>query len=295
MYKNIGLSSFVAGALFVAACGGAGDSGGSIRESEPSPTTGDYVLVWSDEFDGDVGQWVDSSKWTSLVGGSGWGQSTLDYKTNATDPASPNFTTSNAYLDGMGHLTLRAIRETIPFDTCWYGQCDFTSALLVTAGKLELRYGRVEIRMKTPPGRGFWPAFWMYGANGDLWGEIDIVEIIGRDPEGVYQAAHGEGFTGGLISLRQAVSDSSVASDFHEYAVEWRPEELIFFLDGRVTGVISPRSLPSGVPWPFDSFGAYLILDLAVGSDSSWSGAPTEETPFPAELMVDYVRVYNFN
>ena len=34
----------------------------------------------------------------------------------------------------------------------------------------------------------------------------------------------------------------------------------------------------------------YFLLNLAVGGD--WPGPPNETTPSPAEMVVDYVRVY---
>ena len=34
----------------------------------------------------------------------------------------------------------------------------------------------------------------------------------------------------------------------------------------------------------------YLLINLAVGGE--WPGDPDESTPFPATLMVDYVRAY---
>jgi beta-glucanase (GH16 family) len=47
----------------------------------------------------------------------------------------------------------------------------------------------------------------------------------------------------------------------------------------------------SGAAWPFDAGQSnFLILNLAVGGD--WPGAPSASTPFPSQMLVDYVRVY---
>jgi beta-glucanase (GH16 family) len=45
-------------------------------------------------------------------------------------------------------------------------------------------------------------------------------------------------------------------------------------------------------PWPapFDQ-PFYLVMNVAVGGN--FPGAPNDETRFPAELVVDYVRVYD--
>ena len=42
-------------------------------------------------------------------------------------------------------------------------------------------------------------------------------------------------------------------------------------------------------PWVFDHE-FYIILNLAVGGD--WPGPVDASTPFPAQMLVDYVRVY---
>jgi beta-glucanase (GH16 family) len=52
----------------------------------------------------------------------------------------------------------------------------------------------------------------------------------------------------------------------------------------------SIKSLP-GAAWPFDAGqSSFIILNLAIGGD--WPGNPNAGTPFPAEMLVDYVRVY---
>ena len=42
--------------------------------------------------------------------------------------------------------------------------------------------------------------------------------------------------------------------------------------------------------WVVDRSPQVLVLNLAVGGD--YPGPPDAETPFPAEMTVDYVRVY---
>lgn len=257
----------------------------------PTPTPGPR-LVFADEFEGPAGAPVDPAKWRAQLGGTGMGHGVLDYKTNCTNPLEPFFTSTNAQADGEGHLRLRALREPVPYDTCWYGPCEFTSAILVTDTTFRRRYGRFEIRMKTPPGRGLWPAFWMYGeTESGLWGEIDLVEIIGRYPDTVFHAAHGPGFTADRVSESWYVRRGAIADEFHTYVLEWRPGSLRYVVDDVERAEITPRSLPRGATWPFDDIDVYMVLDLAVGSRQSWSGPVEDRTPFPADMLVDYVRV----
>ena len=281
--------------LFVLACAACGGGGGSssLPSAPGAPaTTAPLHLVWSDEFNGAAGAPVDSTKWSSNVGGDGWGNNELEYYTNATDPTSPNFTTANARQDGAGHLVISAIAQPVGYDTCWYGACQFTSARLVTLGKFSQQYGRFEVRMKIPPGQGLWPAFWMLGVSND-WpncGEIDVMEAIGTTPATVYGSAHGPGYIDGLIGGSYSLTSGNLSDDYHVYAVQWQQGQLQYYLDNVLYETITPASMPSGSTWEFDRQPFYIILNLAVGGD--WPGPPNASTAFPAQLLVDYVRVY---
>ena len=86
-----------------------------------------------------------------------------------------------------GLLTITARRESGGFN-CWYGPCQYTSTRMITRGKREFTYGRIEARMSLPMGQGLWPAFWMLGTNiGSVgWpacGEIDVMEHINRETQ----------------------------------------------------------------------------------------------------------------
>lgn len=294
--------------LLLAACGSGDAVSGPASEPTPTPVetpspddtpapptptpTPIPGLVFADEFDDPAGTPLDPSKWHCQPGGTGFGHDLLDYKTNCSDPLAPFFTSANAQTDGQGHLVLSVRKEPVPYDGCWYGPCEYTSALLLTADTFRRRFGRFEIRMKTPPGRGLWPAFWMYGENADgLWGEIDLVEVIGRYPDTVFHAAHGPGFTADKVSESWYLRNGIVADDFHTYVLEWRPGQLVFAVDGIDRVEVTPRSLPRGATWPFDDIDVYMVLGVSVGSQASWSGGVDARTPFPAEMLVDYVRV----
>ena len=120
--------------------------------------------VWSDEFDGSAQQTPDPTKWTydtgshDEMGNQGWGNSEVETycSPRGANPAGCDPRRPNAFLDGNGHLVLRAEREA---DGKW------TSARITTRGLKDFQYGRIEARMKLPVGTGLWPAFWMLGAN----------------------------------------------------------------------------------------------------------------------------------
>ena len=70
--------------------------------------------------------------------------------------------TSNASLDGQGHLQIVA-RQAPAGLTCYYGECRYTSGKITTRGKSTAVPGRVEARPKGPAGPGPWP--WLLDAS----------------------------------------------------------------------------------------------------------------------------------
>ncbi|HLM56452.1 MAG TPA: glycoside hydrolase family 16 protein [Pyrinomonadaceae bacterium] len=274
---------FRTGALLFAASLAVVLSAGSVRAQ-----TG-WTLAWADEFNGPAGAAVDSAKWGFDVGGGGWGNRELEYYTDST---------RNASTDGAGNLRIVAIKETLARKAarCWYGQCQYTSARLLTKGRFQQTYGRFEARLKIPYGQGIWPAFWMLGANIDPagWpacGEIDIMENIGREPAVVHGTLHGPGYSGaaGVGAPYSLTTGQRFADDFHTFAVEWEPGAIRWYVDNQLYQTRTSADLPAGSAWVFDH-PFFMILNVAVGGN--WPGSPDATTTFPQTMLVDYVRVY---
>lgn len=253
--------------LVMAACGASMLSGAEAGK-----------LIWSDEFSGVAGSRPDPAKWTYDLGASGWGNKELEDYTD--DPA-------NAFMDGGGHLVIRAIKDPAG---------KITSARLKTQGLFSFTYGRIEARLKLPRGQGMWPAFWMLG--GDIgkvaWpgcGEVDIMESLGREPAIVHGTVHGPGYSGkgGITAQYTLPGAPALADDFHVYAAEWMLDGIEFSIDGHVYATVKPASLPAGTKWVYDH-PFFLLLNLAVGG--AWPGDPDASTSFPQEFTIDYVRVY---
>ena len=269
-----------------------------------------WTLAWNDEFDGDR---IDPSKWAFDIGNGffdyqhhawipGWGNEELQYYTQ--EPA-------NVFVkDSL--LTIRALKESL------HG-CGYTSARLKTRQRdgtplFNKLYGRFEFRARVPWGKGLWPALWLlpqedrYGG----WaasGEIDVMEIVGEKPHEVLNSIHfGSAYPKrSLITHVHPLPGGSTVADWHVYAVEWEPGEIRFYVDGVHTSTrdhwwscsktaggqgIEARRAADLNPWPapFDQ-PFYLVMNVAVGGN--FPGAPNPATHFPAELVVDYVRVYD--
>ncbi len=244
--------------------------------------------AFKDEFNGPSGSAVDPSKWTSEVGGGGWGNQELEYYTNSTE---------NAFLDGGGNLVIKAVKLDPSVSlSCWYGPCQYTSARLISKGKFDLKNGRFEARIKIPRGQGVWPAFWLLGNNIDTvgWpqcGEVDIMENIGREPSTVHGTIHGPGYSGsnGIGAPFSLANNQAFAGDYHKYVVEWSTNEIRWYVDGNLYQTVTPTNLPPGTQWVFDH-PFFIILNFAVGG--GWPGNPDSTTVFPQTMVVDYVRVY---
>jgi len=255
---------------------------GSIGDEEK--TKSDWVLTWSDEFNGPDGAPVDSQKWNQATGGHGWGNKELEYYTTST---------RNAHLEN-GSLVIEAISE--PYTGPDGIHRDYTSARLNTREKFSQAYGRFEARIRMPVGKGIWPAFWLLGDNikSVPWpgcGEIDIVENLGSEPSIAHGTIHGPGYSGdnGIGSPFTLPENQRFTNEFHLFAVEWEPGEIRFFVDDNLYARRRPTDLPRGTKWVYDH-PFYILLNLAVGG--KWPGKPDETTQFPQRMLVDYVRVY---
>jgi len=236
-----------------------------------------WNIVWSDEFNGTS---INTSNWTFDLGGGGWGNSEREYYTGRTN---------NAYVsDGLLHIVAR--QES----TNGYS---YTSARMKTEGLYNTpAYGHFVWRAKLPAGVGMWPALWMLGSDYPSvgWpdcGEIDVVETKGKAPATIQSSLHSGSDETGTYTFTGG--DSS--TNFHTYMMDWEPGSISFSVDGQLYETQTSWSDPLGsYPVPFNA-PFFIIMNLAVGGN--YVGNPTTNainagTVFPAEVQVDYVRVY---
>jgi beta-glucanase (GH16 family) len=235
-----------------------------------------WQVVWSDEFNY-VGP-PDSAKWNYNVGGHGWGNNEAQYYTTKE--------LKNAKVEN-GQLIITAIKEQV-------GTNNYSSARLITKGKGDWRYGKVEVKAKLPQGRGTWPAIWMLASTNPLkWpddGEIDIMEHVGYNPGYIHFSVHTKKFNHTIGTQKTGTLFVADAMDaFHIYTIEWNEEQIEWFVDGTKTFAFLNNRTGSDA-WPFDkSF--HLLLNIAVGGN--WGGQQgIDNNIFPQQMLVDYVRVY---
>ncbi|MEI8048673.1 MAG: family 16 glycosylhydrolase [Bacteroidota bacterium] len=226
------------------------------------------VNVWSDEFDGSA---LNLNWWTYETGAGGWGNNEL--QTYANSPNNSNVSD--------GKLKIIAIKEN----------GNYTSARLITKGKKEFTYGRIDIRAKLPYGQGIWPALWMLGGNISQvsWpkcGEIDIMENLGQNVNKVYGTAHYD--NGGHLSAggSYSLSGQGFNDKFHVFTIMWQENSIRWYVDYNPYFDVTDSSIK------FDAFklSQFFIFNVAVGGQ--WPGNPDATTVFPQTMTVDYIRVF---
>lgn len=160
-------------------------------------------------------------------------------------------------------------------------------------------YGYFEARMLLPKGKGTWPAYWMMPCNVNWntnpWpkcGEIDIMEEVGANPNYVSSSLHTEKYnhTKGT-QITHEMRCEGAEDSFHVYALEWTPDEIITYVDGKVQLRATRASMGADHDcWPFH-YAFYPIFNLAWGGD--WGGYKgVDDSALPATLKVDYLRIF---
>ena len=236
-----------------------------------------YELVWHDEFDTAGVSSPSTDNWWYETGDGGWGNNELqDYvsggKYNGTRIAEVS--------DGTLKITAQKIDGKV------------RSVRMNTVQGWT--YGYFEGRLKLCKGKGTWPAFWMMPKNFRAWpddGEIDIMEHVGYHENYVSSSIHCKAYYHSIGTQKtNEIHIPTATSEFHTYAVEWTPEYMKFYFDGKLHFTFNNDGKGDKNTWPFNA-PFYLKLNLAWGGN--WGGAMgIDESCLPATYEIDYVRVF---
>jgi len=261
-------------------------------DTVPPPPAG-WTTVFGDNFAGPAGSAPSSANWFYDIG-TGFGTGEKEHTTNST---------SNVYLDGNGHLVLKAINNGGTWTSARIESTrdDFQAP---PGGKLEMT---ASIQQPNPAnGLGYWPAFWALGSpmrTGGGWptsGEIDMMEDVNGLNEAsqtLHDAANSPGH--GLIACPGA--GSSCQTGYHTYSViidrtNTSAETLQFLMDGVVESTITEASVGTTAWQEAIDHGFFIIWDLAMGGNYpdgvSGTTTPTAATTSGASMSAAYVAVY---
>lgn len=177
--------------------------------------------------------------------------------------------------------------------------------------KQKFKYGKYEIRCKLPKGKGFFPAFWMFGSP--PWNEIDVFEfwnekrangeikskLLSRKHKmNIHYDYDGDGISNNCPS---SYKGPDFSEDFHTFTLIWTPYRLEWYVDGefkRASNLyqkgrktdLDCKDLKAGKRYRrnriFPDVEVNIIANLAIQSDAN---APNENTPLPSALIIDYI------
>jgi beta-glucanase (GH16 family) len=250
-----------------------------IAEEPETPAPTVWTEVFTEDFDTDLSQW---NIWQG-----GAYNNEYQYYSNSS---------SNLSISG-GILAITAIKETVTGATTNSNPTtksfDFTSGRIESKTLYSAKSSTPKVKfsamIKLPDGYGMWPAFWSYGANWPMNGEIDILEAKGNLPY-QYSTNYFYGTVAGTDLVHNSdvstyTSASSLTDSYHLYEVIWEQNSLTFLLDGVIVSTKTGTYIPS-------MFGKsqMITLDLAVGGD--YFGNPLPSTIVTGTMYVDWVKAY---
>lgn len=215
----------------------------------------DWELIWQDEF---MDQRIDDDKWNVVH--------EPPFKNNELQHYRPE----NLELIN-GHLVLVSKKEL-------YKNFQYTSGAIHTKNKMHLKYGKIDVKARFPKGKGVFPAVWLLAVRTDYLPEIDIVEMIGDEPDKVWMVYHWYAET--LKREYAYYEGQDFTEDFHLYSVEWDSRGIRWLVDN--------NSIYETTMAPHEPL--YLYVNTAIGGN--WPGSPNEMTPFPQHFEVEYIRVF---
>jgi beta-glucanase (GH16 family) len=245
--------------------------------------------IWAEEFN--TGTAPNASVWSYDLGAGGWGNAEL--QTYTSDSA-------NVRVEG-GNLIITAREQLLKG-----GRRNFTSARIKTQDKFTFKYGTIEARIMTPNvANGLWPAFWTLGNNISTvsWpacGEIDVLEMgsagaiaAGVANRRVGSTAHWEANGAHAEYGLTYDAPSNLNGTWHTYRMEWTPTMISTYIDNTWIWSID-ISNPSSFDGEEFHQPHFLLLNLAVGGTFTGITLSSGITaPLPAEMRVDYVRIYD--
>jgi beta-glucanase (GH16 family) len=240
------------------------------------PSNGKWKLVWNDDFSGPA---LDRTKWSVTTR-----STSLQEQVQACIPE--NISVKD------GCLIIASKKED------WFGQDymhphrtitrHYTSGEVTTKNKAVWTYGRFEIRAKLPAGQGVSP-FMLLLPNDNTWPpEIDIMVNFGQRPREIYfNNFWGKDAQDQHLDSSGPVSGQDYSADFHNYAVEWEPHKIQWYIDD-ILLYQTNRNIPNKP----------LLLVMGTGIGGILAGNPYnpnfvgKPSTFPQYLMIDRIRIY---
>ena len=233
-----------------------------INSAPVGQSTTNWTPTFNDEFDNTLNRAV----WGSDYPNGGNGELQQYVSDNSR----------NNYLVQDSSLQLIARKES-------YNNRAYTSGIIHTQHRFFQKYGYFEMRARIPSGKGLWPAFWLMPNPGEGVPEIDVMEILGQQPNITYMTFHYDNDAGVYSQDQTEWTGPNFSADWHTFAIDWQPGSLTWYVDGVAQKEITDAAIIPNVPM-------FILANLAVGG--TWPGSPNSTTTFPSSYAIDYIRVW---
>jgi beta-glucanase (GH16 family) len=256
---------FLTSAIAVTACK-------TVPQTVQDRNGNELKLVWQEEFSQDGV--LDSSKWTKCE------RKKSDWNNYMSKK-------DELYVVKDGNLHLRGIinpdqkADPVPFLT----------GGVISKGKFNFKYGKIQIRAKFDSAQGCWPALWMLGEEGK-WptnGEIDLMEHLNFDDK-VYQTVHSY-YTLKVKDDNKPQKSITAPIDrkgYNTYGMEWDENSITFTVNNKPTLTYKRDSTKGPEQFPFEQ-DFYILMSMQI--EGNWVGK-ADPTHYPTEMLIDWVRVY---
>jgi beta-glucanase (GH16 family) len=179
-----------------------------------------------------------------------------------------------------------------------YGGCSgrpYASGGLDTYKYQSQTYGRWEVRAKMAKGYGAVGYIGLFTVNGSWPPEVDIAELIGKEPQNIYQTQHygtwpNNQQQGAIVALPGV--DWTAA--YHTYTLDWVPGQLRYYIDG-VLQMTQAQQFSTE-----SSAMMKLAIGTGTGNCGSWFDCPSAAATNGAQtwtsttMSVDYVKIYQY-
>ena len=244
------------------------------------PEAGNWSLIFADDFSGselDPARWVTCYWWAD------------DLCTNSGNKEMQLYSRKNLFLDN-DTITMRADFDALigPKERFFpYSSGMITSGIRYSEkpapSRFAFQFGYVEVRAKPPAGKGLWSALWLLPDRLTSRPEIDIMEVLGDSGDKLRMHIHYRDKNDKRKSIGETLSVEDQTGGWQIYGLLWQPDRITWYLNGKAMWSVTDRhAIPTEK--------LYFLANLAVGGE--WPGAPDKDTRFPADFLLDYVRIW---
>ena len=264
---------------------------------DPNNLSATATLTFSEDFSNGLDLWNGTSGLDTRPGWAMWPQ----FDTGFTEagngeqewfiqPGDAQTASVNPFSVQNGVLTISA-NPTPASMLPYVNNQPYTSGWIDTYHEFSQTYGYFEMRAELPAGQGLWPTFWLLPEDNSWPPELDVMEMIGNQPNTLVTTVHSQDPIGGgreispnHFAIGAGTYEPGMTTGFHTYGVDWEPNTITWYFDGQ-------KVFQTATPPDLQNRPMYMIADLAVGG--YWPGNPDSTTPFPAQMEIDYLRAYS--